>query len=63
MIDRRELLKRTGLAALTAGFSSPQAFALENVTLPFDNGERPLVRYPQIDGPTRHLAGIDLKRR
>lgn len=47
MIDRRELLKRTGLAALTAGFSSPQAFALENVTLPFDNGERPLVRYPQ----------------
>ncbi|HET7884630.1 MAG TPA: molybdopterin-dependent oxidoreductase [Bradyrhizobium sp.] len=47
MIDRRELLKRTGLLALTAGFSAPQAYALDTVTLPFDNGERPLVRYPQ----------------
>jgi sulfite dehydrogenase (cytochrome) subunit A len=48
MMDRRELLKRTGLAALAAGFSSPRAFALEDaVVLPFDNGERPLVRYPQ----------------
>src|SRR3569832_2788753 len=47
MIDRRELLKRTGLTALAAGFSSPSAFALDTVVLPFDNGERPLVRYPQ----------------
>ena len=47
MIDRRELLKRTGLAAMAAGFSSPSAFALDTVNLPFDNGERPLVRYPQ----------------
>jgi len=48
MMDRRELLKRTGLAALAAGFSAPRAFALEDaVVLPFDNGERPLVRYPQ----------------
>ncbi len=47
MIDRRELLKCTGLAALTAGFSSPRAFALDTVELPFDNGQRPLVRYPQ----------------
>jgi len=48
MMDRRELLKHTGLAALAAGFSSPRAFALDDaVVLPFDNGERPLVRYPQ----------------
>jgi DMSO/TMAO reductase YedYZ molybdopterin-dependent catalytic subunit len=48
MMDRRELLKRTGLAALAAGFSSPQAFALDgDIVLPFDNGQRPLVRYPQ----------------
>src|SRR6201994_1497213 len=48
MMDRRELLKRTGLAALAAGFSSPQAFALDDdVVLPFDNGARPLVKYPQ----------------
>lgn len=48
MMDRRELLKRTGLAALAAGFSSPRAFALDDaVVLPFDNGQRPLVRYPQ----------------
>jgi len=48
MMDRRELLKRTGLAALAAGFSSPRAFALDNeIVLPFDNGQRPLVRYPQ----------------
>src|ERR1700760_3116733 len=48
MMDRRELLKRTGLAALAAGFSSSPAFALDDVIdLPFDNGQRPLVRYPQ----------------
>src|ERR1700730_11898792 len=47
MIDRREMMKRTGLAALTTGFGSATAFALDTVTLPFDNGERPLVRVPQ----------------
>ena len=49
MLDRRELLKRAGMAALATGLASHRAFALdlENVTLPFDNGERPLVRYPQ----------------
>jgi DMSO/TMAO reductase YedYZ molybdopterin-dependent catalytic subunit len=46
-MDRRELLKYSGWAALAAGFSSPQAFALDTVTLPFDNGQRPLVKYPQ----------------
>ena len=47
MLDRRELLTRAGMAALIAGLGSPRAFALDTVTLPFDNGERPLVRYPQ----------------
>src|ERR1700724_3777443 len=47
MIDRREMMKRAGLAALATGFGPATAFALDTVTLPFDNGERPLVKYPQ----------------
>src|SRR6195952_2910431 len=49
MLDRRELMKRAGMAALgaSAGLGSTRAFALDTLTLPFDNGERPLVRYPQ----------------
>jgi sulfite dehydrogenase (cytochrome) subunit A len=47
MIDRRELLKRAGLAALTAGLPLSRALALDSVTLPFENGGRPLVKYPQ----------------
>src|SRR5712671_754586 len=47
MIDRREMMKRAGMAALATGFGSFRALALDAVTLPIDNGERPLVRYPQ----------------
>ena len=47
MLDRRDLMKRAGLAALVTGLGSRSAFALDTVTLPFDNGERPLVRYTQ----------------
>src|SRR5258708_4717125 len=47
MLDRREIMKRAGMAALAAGFGSSRTFALDTVTLPFDNGERPLVKYPQ----------------
>jgi sulfite dehydrogenase len=50
MLDRREMMKRVGggLAALGAASLDPtKALALDTVTLPFDNGERPLVRYPQ----------------
>lgn len=50
MLDRREMMKRVGagLAALgAAGLDPVTAFALDTVTLPFDNGERPLVKYPQ----------------
>src|SRR5882762_496282 len=47
MLDRREMMKHAAMAALAAGFGSAKAFALDSVTLPFDNGERPLVKYPQ----------------
>ncbi|MGJ5039194.1 MULTISPECIES: molybdopterin-dependent oxidoreductase [unclassified Bradyrhizobium] len=47
MIDRRDLLKGAGLAALLGGFGATRALAEDTVTLPFANGERPLVKYPQ----------------
>lgn len=47
MLDRRELMKRAGMTALATSFASTRALALDTVTLPFDNGERPLVTYPQ----------------
>ena len=48
MLDRREMLKRAWLAALGAGLSSSSVFARDNdVVLPFENGKRPLVKYPQ----------------
>src|SRR5712664_4224573 len=47
MLDRRNLMKRAGMAVLATGLTSARAFALDTVTLPFDNGERPLVKYPQ----------------
>src|SRR6202521_3729535 len=47
MLDRRERMKRAGMVALVAGLGTQKAFGLDTVTLPFDNGERQLVRYPQ----------------
>ena len=48
MLDRRKLLKGGGLAALAASLNSSHLFALDNtVVLPFENGKRPLVKYPQ----------------
>ncbi|WP_156918288.1 twin-arginine translocation signal domain-containing protein, partial [Bradyrhizobium sp. Cp5.3] len=41
MIDRRNLLKGAGLAALAAGFGASKVLAEDTVTLPFANGERP----------------------
>jgi DMSO/TMAO reductase YedYZ molybdopterin-dependent catalytic subunit len=59
MLDRREMIKRAGMAALATGFGTSglglsKDFALDTVTLPFDNGERPLVKYPQ----KRPMIGI-----
>ncbi len=36
MLDRREWMKRAGMAALATGLASQRVFALDNVTLPFD---------------------------
>jgi len=49
MLDRREMMKRAGMAALGAatGLGSVKALALDTVTLPFDNGERLLLKVPQ----------------
>lgn len=49
MIDRRVVL-RGGAALLASGNmlgSTLASLAAEKITLPFDNGERPLVKYPQ----------------
>src|SRR5205085_12509964 len=50
MIDRRTLLRHSGaaIAALGAGMAFPslRAFAA-TAALPFDNGERPLGKFPQ----------------
>jgi DMSO/TMAO reductase YedYZ molybdopterin-dependent catalytic subunit len=54
MLDRREMLKGAAMAALATGFGSLEAFAQDTVTLPFDNGERPLIKYPQ----KRPLIGL-----
>src|SRR6187399_2208273 len=47
MHDRREWIKRAGMAALVTGLGPRGALAFDTVTLPFDNGKRPLVKYPQ----------------
>jgi sulfite dehydrogenase len=50
LIDRRALLKQSGavVAALgTASIFDPLRAFADTVTLPFENGERPLVKYPQ----------------
>jgi len=47
MFDRRDLLKGAGLAAAATALNPTKALALDTVTLPFANGERPLVKYPQ----------------
>ncbi len=50
MIDRRALFKQSGALLVALGtaavFDPLRAFA-DTVTLPFENGERPLVKYPQ----------------
>src|SRR5436305_13741997 len=46
-LDRREIMKRAGSAARATGFGSSSGWALETMTLPIGNGERPLVKYPQ----------------
>jgi sulfite dehydrogenase len=51
VLNRRELLKHTSVAAAalgSAGLSgSLEALAAEKIELPFGSGERPLIKYPQ----------------
>ena len=51
VLNRRELLKHTGVAAAAFGsagvFSTAGVRAADKVELPFGNGQRPLVKYPQ----------------
>ena len=49
VIDRRTLLSRSTAVLAAAALGPRLAFAedVQTVTLPFGNGERPLVRYPQ----------------
>src|SRR4030095_7580714 len=49
LVDRRRFLQTAGIVGLSglSGGKSWEIFAADSVTLPFDNGERPLVRYPQ----------------
>lgn len=55
MLDRRDMLKRIGAGlTLSIGLTPFKALALDSVTMPFDNGERPLVKYPQ----KRPMIGI-----
>ena len=44
-LSRRNFLVRG--AVIAAGLPTLTALAEEMVTLPFENGERPLVKYPQ----------------
>jgi DMSO/TMAO reductase YedYZ molybdopterin-dependent catalytic subunit len=53
MLDRRALIRGAAWAAAAAGLG-PVAVLAETVTLPFGNGERPLVKYPQ----KRRLIGL-----
>ncbi|MBS7552926.1 molybdopterin-dependent oxidoreductase [Ancylobacter dichloromethanicus] len=51
MFNRRQMLRTAGTAALGLGagvlsWPSRHALAADTVTLPFANGERPLVKYP-----------------
>jgi sulfite dehydrogenase len=51
MLDRRELIKYVGASAFAFGngsiLAAMRAQAADTLTLPFSNGERPLVKYPQ----------------
>ena len=48
MITRRNVLRGASALLTTGalGASSARSFAADTITLPFENGERPLVKYP-----------------
>jgi DMSO/TMAO reductase YedYZ molybdopterin-dependent catalytic subunit len=52
--NRRSFLKTAALGAVSA--AAWNSFGEETVTLPFENGERPLVKYPQKRPLIRHTT-------
>ena len=46
-LNRRRFLRAAGLVGLSSLLPGRMARAEDTVTLPFDNGTRPLVAYPQ----------------
>src|SRR4051812_13705297 len=46
-LNRRQFIRAAGLLGLASWWGRPQAWAEDTATLPFQNGERRLVRYPQ----------------
>jgi sulfite dehydrogenase (cytochrome) subunit A len=55
VIDRRRLLAALGSSAALA----PLSALAQTVTMPFGNGERPMVTYPQ----KRPMIGLTSRRR
>src|SRR4051794_596238 len=51
MLDRRNLIKHAGAGVVALGsgvaLGALEALAADTVTMPFENGVRPLVKYPQ----------------
>lgn len=45
--NRRRFIQAAGLAGLAGAFGAGKASAEDTVMMPFENGERPLVAYPQ----------------
>ncbi|MDB6066726.1 MAG: oxidase [Pedosphaera sp.] len=46
-LNRRRFIQAAGLLGLSSALGLNKALAQETITLPFENGERPLVAYPQ----------------
>ena len=54
-MNRRRFLQTTGLIGLS-GLAGFNAHADDTITLPFENGERPLITYPQKRPLIRHTS-------
>ncbi len=56
LFNRRRFIQAAGLVGLTGLIGVPSALADDTITLPFENGERPLVKYPQKRALIRHTS-------
>jgi sulfite dehydrogenase len=55
-LNRRRFIQAASLAGLSGLIGVPGALAEDTLTLPFENGERPLVKYPQKRPLIRHTS-------